>query len=171
MVITEHAKLVATVAHGACGHIRKYSGKPYIVHPIEVADILRNYGFGTDFNLIAGAFLHDTVEDTKLTCKWIDDEFNGDVADIVYQVTNPSKKFPTLSRKERKLMDLKFLTKADKRAKALKLADIIANAPSIIKEDPVFAQIWVNEALALIEVIKEGSEELYFEAEYRLRRL
>lgn len=168
MLITQKAKLVATVAHGACGHIRKYSGQDYIIHPIEVAETLIAYGFGDDLNLIAGAYLHDVDEDTDLDCKWIDGEFNGDVADIVFQVTNPSKKFPELSRKERKAMDLVFLAQAELRPMALKLADIVCNAPSIIREDPKFAKTWIPEAFAIIEVVKAGSDELYQEAKYIL---
>jgi len=168
MLITQRAKMTCIVAHGACGQIRKYSGKPYSIHPIEVAEILMAYGFEGDDNLIASAYLHDVVEDTNLTCEWINDEFNGDVADLVYQVTNPSKQFPNLSRKKRKKMDLEFLTFAELRAKALKLADILGNSPSIIREDPIFAKTWVDEALLLIEVLREGSEELYQETKYIL---
>lgn len=170
MLITNRGKLVATVAHGACGHIRRYSGKDYIIHPIEVADILMGFGFGDDLNLITASYLHDVIEDTKLTLEYLDNEFNGDVADIVYQVTNPSKHFPDLSRAERKLMDLNFLSQADVRPKALKLADIISNAPDIIKEDPEFANVWVNEALAIVDTCKKYDEltELHDHAVYIL---
>jgi hypothetical protein len=41
------------------------SGEPYIVHPIAVADLLRDIGAGS--SVIAAGFLHDVVEDTQVT--------------------------------------------------------------------------------------------------------
>ena len=53
------AKMMAGKAHE--GQFRKYSGLPYIIHPIEVATTVEAYG-GTD-EMIAAALLHDVVED------------------------------------------------------------------------------------------------------------
>lgn len=170
MTITKKAALFATVAHAAVGQVRKYSGEPYIVHPIEVAQILISYGYGCDLNLISAAYMHDVVEDTNITCSHIDLHFNGDVADLVYQVTNPSKQFPELNRAARKAMDLEFLKHAEKRAQVLKLADIKSNAPSIITEDPIFAKIWVRESILIIEALKDASPTLYQDTKYILQR-
>lgn len=168
MLVTHKAKLLATVAHGACGHIRRYSGIDYIVHPIQVADTLVAFGFGDDLNLIAAAYCHDVVEDTSLDCEYLETELNIDVANIVYDVTNPSKDFPELNRKDRKALDLEHLKHAGVRAMALKLADILCNAPDIITDDPKFAKTWVPEAKRVIEVCRNGSDILYSEAKYAL---
>jgi guanosine-3',5'-bis(diphosphate) 3'-pyrophosphohydrolase len=46
------------------GQRRKQAGDiPYINHPIEVAHILSLAGI-TDYQILAAAILHDTVEDT-----------------------------------------------------------------------------------------------------------
>lgn len=161
MSITQKAKLLATIAHKAHGDIRKYSGEDYIMHPIGVAEILMNFGFKNDLNLIAGAYCHDLVEDTEITFDFLEDELNVDVSNIVYEVSNPSKLYPDLSRKERKEMDLEHLKKASIRSKALKLADILHNAPTIIRDDPNFAKTWVPEAYKIVEVCKSGSIDLY----------
>ena len=56
-------------------------GTPYIGHPVEVALILANLGFGE--NVISGALLHDVVEDCGCTLNTIEQEFNKTVAELV----------------------------------------------------------------------------------------
>jgi len=168
MNIVKKAELFATIAHKAVGQKRKYSGEDYIVHPINVKTILSDFGFSEDDNLLAGALLHDVVEDTDIPFELIEQEFNVDVANIVFDVTNPSKLYPDLNRKARKEMDLEHLKSAMVRSMALKLADVLSNAPSIIREDPNFAQVWVKEAYRVIEVCKAGSDVIYEEAKYAL---
>ena len=46
------------------GQVRA-SGEPYIVHPVAVADLLRDIGASP--SVIAAGFLHDVVEDTDVT--------------------------------------------------------------------------------------------------------
>ena len=64
MNIKDKAKEFAINAHK--GQIRKSNKeKPMIIHPINVADILSEYGF--DDNVVAAGYLHDVIEDTKYT--------------------------------------------------------------------------------------------------------
>ena len=49
----------ATKAHE--GQVRKGTRKPYIVHPIEVAEIVRT--MTSDEEVLCAAVLHDTIED------------------------------------------------------------------------------------------------------------
>ena len=53
------AEELATKMHA--GQVRKYSGEPYITHPIAVADMFEN----EDYKIVA--VLHDTLEDTPLS--------------------------------------------------------------------------------------------------------
>jgi (p)ppGpp synthase/HD superfamily hydrolase len=46
------------------GQVRA-SGEPYIIHPVAVADLLRDIGASP--GVIAAGFLHDVVEDTDVT--------------------------------------------------------------------------------------------------------
>ena len=73
---------IATKAHE--GQLRK-TGEPYIIHPLAVMKILQEWNMDED-TIIAG-ILHDTVEDTDLSLKEIEDTFGKDVAFLVNGVT------------------------------------------------------------------------------------
>lgn len=55
----------ARVAHAAVGQLRKYTNEPYIVHPLEVARIVKSVPH--DSNMVMAAYLHDVLEDTKIS--------------------------------------------------------------------------------------------------------
>ena len=60
--IESKARKFAIKAHK--GQVRKSDkDKPMIIHPINVANILKEYDF--DQNVISAGYLHDVVEDTK----------------------------------------------------------------------------------------------------------
>ena len=61
----------ATQAHA--GQKRKYTGDDYIVHPVAVAQIVRDFGGSVDQQ--AAALLHDVVEDTDVTIDQVRDAF------------------------------------------------------------------------------------------------
>ncbi|MBO5884314.1 MAG: bifunctional (p)ppGpp synthetase/guanosine-3',5'-bis(diphosphate) 3'-pyrophosphohydrolase [Clostridia bacterium] len=65
------------------------SGEPYILHPVEVAQILESLDFNTD--VISAAILHDTVEDCGVTIEEIENRFNKQISQIVDAVTAISK--------------------------------------------------------------------------------
>ena len=67
------------------------SGKPYINHPIAVAEIVRCVT--KDEEVIAAAFLHDVLEDTDATYEELKSEFGFRVADLVNEVTKEGKNF------------------------------------------------------------------------------
>ena len=66
------------------GQFRK-SGQPYIIHAIEVAYLVCQLQGGP--TTIAAAFLHDTIEDCGVTQQDLIQEFNQDVAEIVFSLT------------------------------------------------------------------------------------
>lgn len=68
------------------GQVRKFSGKPYVSHPIKVAHLVST--FSKNKNLVAAAYLHDTVEDTNTTLKEIEETFNSKIADLVKELTS-----------------------------------------------------------------------------------
>merc|ERR1711953_394455 len=96
---------------------------PYINHPIGVAQILTEEGGITDADVIIGALLHDTVEDTDTTLDEIEEKFGSRVRHIVDQVTDDKN----LPKMERKRLQVENAPKKTKEAKLVKLADKLYN--------------------------------------------
>ena len=125
MKIKNVARDFAIKAHK--GQVRKSTPeKPMIVHPINVANILEEYGF--DDNVVAAAYLHDVVEDTKYTKEDIEKEFGSDVCSLVMGATEPDK---SLSWEERKKHTIENIKNLDLRHKAIVCADKISNLEDI----------------------------------------
>ena len=80
--LVQRAARVAITAHGA--DTRK-SGEPYVLHPIAVAEILARMPL--DAETVAGALLHDVIEDTPVSLEQIRDEFGERIAGLVDGVT------------------------------------------------------------------------------------
>jgi (p)ppGpp synthase/HD superfamily hydrolase len=76
---SEEAIIYATIMHQ--GKVRKFGGRPYIFHPLEVAQILST--MTDDEEVITAGILHDIVEDTDGTLGEIEKRFGKRVADIV----------------------------------------------------------------------------------------
>ena len=66
------------------GQVRR-SGEPYLVHPLEVADILADLRL--DVVALAAGLLHDIVEDTPNTIEKVRELFGEQVAHVVEGVT------------------------------------------------------------------------------------
>jgi len=112
---------------------KRKSGEPYIIHPIAVATLLRD--LGADKTVIAAGFLHDVVEDTKVTSEEIETHFGEEVRQLVDGVTKLSKEFDEdksqrSSKTERQAENLRrmFIAMAkDIRVVVVKLADRLHN--------------------------------------------
>ncbi|VFS46676.1 HD domain-containing protein [Budvicia aquatica] len=63
--LEQRAKAFATQVHQNANQLRKYTNAPYIVHPAAVAELVRSVPHSPE--MIAAAWLHDTVEDTQVT--------------------------------------------------------------------------------------------------------
>jgi len=74
------ALAAATEAHA--GQVRNGSGgKPYIEHPVAVAELLERHGFGE--RVLAAALLHDVVEDSETTVAELRERFGAEIAALV----------------------------------------------------------------------------------------
>ncbi|WP_413744565.1 RelA/SpoT family protein [Synechococcus sp. MIT S9451] len=103
------------------------SGDPYIIHPVAVADLLRDIGASAP--VIAAGFLHDVVEDTDLTPEQLEAHFGAEVRSLVEGVTKLGGLHFT-NRTEAQAENLRkmFLAMAsDIRVVLVKLADRLHN--------------------------------------------
>ena len=103
------------------------SGQPYLVHPLEVANVLADMKM--DPVSIAAGLLHDSVEDTSVTAVEIRQEFGEQVAHIVEGVTKISQ-IDFSSREEAQAENLRKMMLAmvdDIRVVLIKLADRLHN--------------------------------------------
>ncbi len=82
VTLVEDAYRFADEAHR--GQLRR-SGSPYIEHPLAVASILADLRL--DSTTIAGALLHDTIEDCDVPMAKVEERFGPDVGRIVKGVT------------------------------------------------------------------------------------
>ena len=63
----------------------RLSGEPFIVHPLETAQVLADMRL--DANALAAALLHDVMEDCDVAREELEERFGGDVARLVEGVT------------------------------------------------------------------------------------
>jgi GTP diphosphokinase / guanosine-3',5'-bis(diphosphate) 3'-diphosphatase len=103
------------------------SGEPYIIHPLEVAEVLAEMKM--DATAIAAGLLHDSVEDTPATNEEIADGFGDQVAHIVEGVTKIDK-IQFANREDRQAENVRKMLLAmvsDVRVVLIKLADRLHN--------------------------------------------
>lgn len=154
--LINRALIFATGAHGQ--QRRKYTGEPYINHPVAVAEIVRSVPHTQE--MIAAAILHDTVEDTGTPLNAIYAEFGVGVSALVDWLTDISRPEHG-NRATRKAIDRAHIAAAPPEAKTIKLADLIDNSASIMEHDPSFAAVYLREKAALLEVLRDGDAVLW----------
>ena len=116
-----HASTFAYEAHK--GQKRK-SGEEYILHPVEVAEILIDMKMDTD-TIVAG-ILHDIVEDTPIPLEEMEYNFGDDVKKLVDGVTK-LRNLPNYSREVENTRKMVVAMSRDIRVVIIKLADRLHN--------------------------------------------
>jgi (p)ppGpp synthase/HD superfamily hydrolase len=88
---------VARAAHA--GQVRNDSeGMPYIDHPVAVAELLAEHGYGE--TVLSAALLHDVVEESEIEVAEVRERFGEPVAGLVEALTDDPKIEPYERRKE-----------------------------------------------------------------------
>ncbi len=153
----------AAIAHQ--GQTRKYTGEPYIVHPIAVANKVAEIGGSMEMQ--AAAYLHDVLEDTDVSvdelgqflfCTVAIKDSAEDILDMVIDLTDvfESAKYPDLNRKTRKAKEADRLSRASADAQTVKYCDLFDNTLSITEYDPKFSKVYLKEKAVLLEAMKDG---------------
>jgi (p)ppGpp synthase/HD superfamily hydrolase len=159
----DNAIAFAALAHA--GQKRKYDGDPYIVHPIYVMKLVRKFEPANDDMAIA-AVLHDVLEDTPVGEPEIERRFGSNVLRLVTGMTKV--KVPG-NRAANKAAERIRLAAEDGDVQTIKCCDIAANGPSIIKNDPGFAKVWVPEAEQLLSVMTKANPQAHLRARIMLK--
>lgn len=156
----------AAKAHGE--QIRKYTGEPYIVHPIRVMETCSR--FNSDISVLAAALLHDVLEDTDTSKDKIREFLNGvlETAEVsktlklVIELTDIYEKsaFPQWNRDKRRALEAERLAKVSPDAQTVKYADILDNCQEIVNHDPHFAPKFLTEVRHILTLMLRGDKEL-----------
>jgi len=131
--IVERAYVYSARVHA--GQVR-LSGEPYLMHPLEVANILADMRL--DVVSVAAGILHDVLEDTRAEPEDLRKLFGPEVLNIVSGVTKLSN-MPTSSTQERQAENIRkmFLAMADDiRVILIKLADRLHNMRTLRFHSP-----------------------------------
>jgi guanosine-3',5'-bis(diphosphate) 3'-pyrophosphohydrolase len=120
-------RLAFEMAMEAHKDMRRKSGEPYIIHPLQVAQItVKEMGLNATAALCA--ILHDVVEDTELTLDDIKREFGIKVSKIIDGLTKVSGVFDLTSSIQAENFKKLLLTLADDvRVILIKIADRLHN--------------------------------------------
>ena len=123
-------------ANQAHKNVRRRSGEPYIIHPIEVAKIVVS-DIGLGCKSICAALLHDVVEDTGYTVEDIRSLFGDKIASLVdglikikTVLDNEDRKGVTMSTESLQAENFKRILLTlndDVRVALIKLADRLHN--------------------------------------------
>lgn len=125
------AMAVATRAHA--DQRRKGSRQePYINHLVEVAELVAEATAGEDVELIMGALLHDTLEDTELDRTTLATLFGERVARLVDENSDDM----SLPKAERKRQRLAHAAGKSDGARIIKLADMTSNVRATATAPP-----------------------------------
>jgi (p)ppGpp synthase/HD superfamily hydrolase len=123
VVASERLSLAFSVARRAhSGHTRGGHGRPYLEHPIQVAELLRDEGYGEA--VCAAGLLHDVVEDSGLTVGDVAERFGSHVGGLVAALTEDT----TIEDwEERKAALRKCAAESGPECAAIYIADKLAN--------------------------------------------
>lgn len=116
---------------------RKGTDIPYIVHPMEVMQILTAENCGED--VIVAGILHDTLEDTDTKPEEIEREFGKHILEIVRTESEDKSK----SWKERKQHTINCLKNDSLETKLVCCADKLSNIRSMLADlQAVGDELW-----------------------------
>ena len=122
--LAERPTVRAAVEYAATMHtsqLREADRAPFILHPLEVAQLLRGREYPDE--VVAAGVLHDVIEDAGVGLAELEEQFGPHVAALVSAVTEPS---PDGDYRERKAALRNAVATAEPDAVAIYAADKVA---------------------------------------------
>lgn len=140
------------------GQRRKYTDAPYFDHLAEVAGIASTVSsiYRDPEKIQAVAWLHDCVEDQDVQPQDLGRLFGKTVATGVLLLSDLEHG----NRAERKAASRKRLAAAPGWVQNIKVADLISNTASIVRHDPKFAAVYLQEKRLLLDVLTRANPAL-----------
>lgn len=141
------------------GQMRKNSNLEYITHPKYVARIVEQ--LTDDPNMVAAAFLHDTLEDTDTTYEDLKRSFGSDVANLVLELTNKKEERGKMKKKD---YILQKMAQMSNDALTIKLADRLHNVLFLERdctdvEEFAFIKYYYSSTRSIMDNLVERREE------------
>lgn len=131
---------------------KRYSGEPYVIHPVNVAYILND--LRQEPAVVAAGLLHDVIEDTNYTRDDMTRDFGKDITKLVEGVTKMSKvknktrmNFESIAAEN--LRRMLMATAKDPRIIVIKLADKTHNMRTLKFHKPEKQKIIAQETLSI----------------------
>ncbi len=180
--------LIRAIRFAAAVHqedLRKFTGEPYIYHPLRVMNDVLLHPLTPDEKYAMAAVCHDTIEDHPDVADYdrVSKVIGVEATIVVGELTNrfTSDQYPQCNRATRKRMERDRLSACSDPVKIIKMYDRLDNLRSfdlgqMWKLDPkdrkkalAFAKVYAAESLKLIAAIGDADSALAdiitFEAE------
>ncbi len=133
---------LAYAAEHHSGQRRDSDFAPFILHPLEVAVLLRNRGYSDE--VVAAGLLHDAIEDTDATADELRERFGSHVAELVSALSDDEgiedygeRKAALRAQVAQAGPDAAAIYAADKVAKARELRATLTRAPAAVDDETV----------------------------------
>lgn len=154
--LREEAKRFATKKHS--GQFRQ-DGTPYITHPLRVAEIVLQYKESHRMDeLVAAAYLHDTLEETDTGVNELSENFGYLVALLVVELTTDKFACDKIGKTEYMKNKLSNEKALGHWALAIKLADRLDNVSDLNERDEDFARGYKKQTLEILKAIETRSD-------------
>ncbi|MGY3211413.1 HD domain-containing protein [Mucilaginibacter sp. HD30] len=157
-------KIIAFADKAHDAQMRKYTPERYIVHPVRVMKICREYTANPA--ALAAAVLHDVLEDTQIKAGQMltflyavmDADTAVETVKLVEELTDVYTKeaYPQWNRKKRKAMEAERTAHTSAMAQTIKYADVLDNSKEIAEYDPNFGPRFLKECRELLQKADKG---------------
>lgn len=148
--------------------VRKYTGNPYVDHLAEVAGIAMSVGWHNaeihPDKLLAVCWLHDCIEDHGVDPSELQHIFGPDVMAGVVMLSDVEEG----NRAERKAASRRRLHASPGWVQTIKVADMMSNTSSIVKHDPEFARLYLEEKRLMLAALDKADARLRAMAVHQL---
>lgn len=154
-MITKAALIFAKEKHK--NQNRKVTNEPYVTHPISVAKILReNKKSHKIKELVAAAFLHDTLEDTNTTEHELEKLFGKLITSLVLELTTDEKEKEKIGKEKYLAEKMSDNSRMSNWALVIKLADRLDNVSDLKNADEKFRKRYTKETRHILETLEKN---------------